>query len=115
FGAADDGIGRCLDDGCHAVGNLLGRDIEIANYAEVLTFDKAVEPQFVEHRADRHRRSRRRHQDAETVIAAGILRASRQWQGGCAAKSRDELAPVHVTSHHSCGRWPDCMYYIAPR
>jgi len=57
--AADDGVGRCLDQSFDAVGSLRGGDAEATNDNKILTFHKAIETKFVEQGGHGGRRSGR--------------------------------------------------------
>src|SRR5262245_39010228 len=64
---------------------------------EILAFDEAEPPQFIEQREIMRCIARARKQAAEAINASGLLSARHERpRDGRAAEQRDELAPFHV-------------------
>jgi hypothetical protein len=96
FGAADDGVRRGFNHRSYAVRNLVGCDVETSNHGEVLPLDKAAEAEFIDERCHASRCSGGRHQKAEAISAASLLRTRCKRPRGCrAANQCDEVAPLH--------------------
>src|SRR5262249_10421659 len=71
---------------------------------EILAFDEAEPPQFIEQREIMRCIARARTQAAEAINASGLLAARRERpERGCAAEERYERASVHsITSSAAC-------------
>src|SRR5262245_21198303 len=73
---------------------------------EILAFDEAEPPQFIEQREIMRCIARTRKQAAEAINASGLLSARHERpRDGRAAEQRDELAPFHsITSSARASR-----------
>jgi hypothetical protein len=86
---------------CEFVETLITSFKSIRKNSDIFAFDKAIETQLVKHGEHRRCLSPRWQQEAETVRAAGLLRARQIGPRRHSAEKRNEFAPVQLIEWHS--------------
>jgi hypothetical protein len=99
--AAENGIGRSLNDRRYLIGNLLISELKAArNNGDVLALDETVTAQFIEERKNGRRLPSGSGQETDAINAPWLLRSHRNRpRRRRTAQQRHELAAPKVLAH----------------